>query len=242
DLYSCDEKNNGQPWPYGPSDGGEDNNLSWSYGGDPVRQRQAARTGLTLLMLSGGVPMITGGDELYRSQACNNNAYNLDSEKNWLDWPAASADEDQSRFAKFAREVLRFRSAHPALRPALWPEADDPDGNGLGAWSFLTDLGTPTGNGYLDNPNNHFLAWRVDGEPAGDEARSIYVAYNGATSEVIAHVPPAAAGFAWFHVLDTASWYESEGNIRAPGTEERFDEPTYGVKPRAVLVLVERPE
>ena len=30
DLYSCNTKNNTQAWPYGPSDGGEDNNNSWT--------------------------------------------------------------------------------------------------------------------------------------------------------------------------------------------------------------------
>ena len=34
DLYACNSKNNLQPWPYGPSDGGEDNNHSWDQGGD----------------------------------------------------------------------------------------------------------------------------------------------------------------------------------------------------------------
>ena len=47
-------------------------------------QRQAARTGLALLMVSAGVPMITGGDEMYRTPFGNNNRYNVDSEKNYL--------------------------------------------------------------------------------------------------------------------------------------------------------------
>ncbi|HSO31870.1 MAG TPA: alpha-amylase family glycosyl hydrolase, partial [Labilithrix sp.] len=89
DVYSCNGKNNGQPWPYGPSDGGEDNNHSWDHGGDQAAQRQAVRTGLALLMVSSGVPMITGGDELHRTLRCNNNGYNLDSPANWIDWKAA---------------------------------------------------------------------------------------------------------------------------------------------------------
>ena len=46
DLYVRNGKNNGQAWPYGPSDGGEDNNNSWDQGGVAVDQRKAARTGL----------------------------------------------------------------------------------------------------------------------------------------------------------------------------------------------------
>jgi isoamylase len=32
DLYAYNSKNNLQPWPYGPSDGGDDNNHSWDQG------------------------------------------------------------------------------------------------------------------------------------------------------------------------------------------------------------------
>jgi isoamylase len=61
DLYSCNGKNNRQAWPYGPSDGGEDNNNSWDQGGLASAQRQAARNGFALMMLSGGVPTARPG-------------------------------------------------------------------------------------------------------------------------------------------------------------------------------------
>jgi isoamylase len=100
DLYACNTKNNGQAWPYGPSDGGDDNNNSWDQGGAAADQRQAARNGLALMMLSAGVPMINGGDESLRSLQCNNNPYNLDSSANWLNW---NWNTDQSNFQAFAR-------------------------------------------------------------------------------------------------------------------------------------------
>jgi isoamylase len=237
DLHSCNEKNNSQPWPYGPSSGGEDNNLSWDYGGDPVRQRQAARTALSLLLLSAGVPMITGGDELYRTQYCNNNAYNLDASTNWLDW---SLPETFPEHAAYVRELLHFRNAHPALRPTTWNVAKDLDGNGMVDWAFLTDLGVPTTDAYLDNPSNHFLAWRVDGGPSGDTARSIYVAYNGTKFQIEAQLPKPAPGFSWYHVLDTSPWLEPKNNIHPAGAEELYPHPSYGVGRRAVVVFVER--
>ena len=64
DLYAFNVKNNQQPWPFGPSDGGEDNNISWDQGGNAAAQRQAARNGLAFIMLSAGVPMLTGGDPM----------------------------------------------------------------------------------------------------------------------------------------------------------------------------------
>ena len=43
DLYAYNSKQNNQPWPYGPSDGGDDNNHSWDQGGIGADQRKAER-------------------------------------------------------------------------------------------------------------------------------------------------------------------------------------------------------
>ncbi|HUQ07211.1 MAG TPA: alpha-amylase family glycosyl hydrolase, partial [Kofleriaceae bacterium] len=117
DVVACDTKSNAQPWPYGPSNGGTDANFAWNYAGDRARQRQAARTALALVVLSTGVPMIVGGDEVLRSQRCNNNPYNLDSVATWHD-PAAAARE--AAFLTFTSRLLAFRAAHPALRRRTW--------------------------------------------------------------------------------------------------------------------------
>ena len=41
DLYRCNGKNNSQAWPYGPSDGGTDNNESWDQGSVATAQRRS---------------------------------------------------------------------------------------------------------------------------------------------------------------------------------------------------------
>jgi hypothetical protein len=105
DLYGCNAKNNAQPWPLGPSDGGEDNNNSWDQGGVAADQRRAARNGFASLMLSAGTPMLTGGDEFLRSLGCNNNPYNVDSSGNWLGYDLTA---DQSTFRTFARRLIAF--------------------------------------------------------------------------------------------------------------------------------------
>ncbi|MBW4095242.1 MAG: glycogen debranching enzyme GlgX, partial [Acidobacteria bacterium] len=74
-------------------DGG-DHNHSWNHGvegraQDPAilaARAQSARNLMATLLLSMGVPMITAGDELGRSQRGNNNAYCQDNELTWLDW------------------------------------------------------------------------------------------------------------------------------------------------------------
>jgi isoamylase len=236
DLFSYNHKINNQPWPFGPSDGGEDHNASWDQGGDPAMQRKAARNALALIALSSGVPMFTGGDEMYRTQYGNNNAYNLDSDKNWLNW---SDQTTNAKFFTFTSRLLAFRNAHPALRRAsFYTGAVGP--SGLRDITWLTDQGVEASGAYMDNVNNHFLAYRIDGQPAGDSAASIYVAYNGWSGFVTARLPTPRPGKKWYRVSDTAPWMEPDGNFTAPGAEHPLDGATYGMAGRSILLLIER--
>jgi glycogen operon protein len=238
DLYAYNVKNNSQPWPFGPSDGGEDNNNSWDQGGDPGGQRQAARTGLAVLMLSAGVPLITGGDEMYRTLFGNNNAYNLDSSKNWLDF---SNRTTFSSFADFARRVIKFRDAHPVLRPATFFTGSDHNGDGVKDITWYRDNGAEADGAYMDNSSNHFLAYRLDGtEASGEPAASIYVAVNAWSGAITATLPAPRAGKTWYRVADTAAWMEGQGNAVEPGQEEALAGATYSVAARSALVLIER--
>ncbi len=135
DLYQCNSRNNSQPWPLGPSDGGSDNNNSWDQGGSAAEQRKAARNGMAFLALSAGTPMLTGGDEFLRSVQCNNNPYNLDSPGNWLSW---SWSTGQTTFKTFTQRLLAFRKKHPALRPASFYSAQTPMRT---SWSSIAGSG-----------------------------------------------------------------------------------------------------
>jgi isoamylase len=229
DLYHCNGKNNDQAWPYGPSNGGTDDNRSWDQGGDASRQRQAARTGLGILLLSTGVPMIVGGDEELRGQRCNNNPYNLDSVGTWHD-PADRIEH--AAFRTFASRLLAFRAAHPALRRRAPHD--------LETIRWYRANGAAAEGGFMDDPNQQFLAWRYDGAPAGDPAASILVAYNGGTSAVAYTLPAHAATTAWFRVADTGAWLEDESNIEMPGDEYRMMGNRYDLAPRSLVLFVER--
>jgi glycogen operon protein len=100
---------------------GENHNLSWNCGvegptGDAailaLRARQRRNFMLTLLV-SQGVPMLSGGDEVGRTQQGNNNAYCQDSELSWTPWDQATADD---AFLAFVRRLLALRAAQPVLR------------------------------------------------------------------------------------------------------------------------------
>ena len=119
DLVSYNEKHN-QANGDGNNDG-DNNNLSWNCGAegptdDPqinsLRDRQR-RNFLTTLLLSQGVPMLTGGDEWCRTQNGNNNAYCQDNEISWFNW---ERDEKQNQSLDFARRLIQFRKDHPVFR------------------------------------------------------------------------------------------------------------------------------
>jgi glycogen operon protein len=73
-----------------------------------LRQQQK-RNLLATLLLSTGTPMISGGDEIGRTQQGNNNAYCQDNPISWHNW---SLNEDQKSFLEFTRLVLQLRKQY----------------------------------------------------------------------------------------------------------------------------------
>jgi isoamylase len=65
------------------------------------------------LAFSQGVPMISHGDEIGRTQKGNNNAYAQDNELTWLDW---NLDDRQRELLGFTRRAFGVRAENPALR------------------------------------------------------------------------------------------------------------------------------
>ncbi|HEY1758507.1 MAG TPA: glycogen debranching protein GlgX [Bryobacteraceae bacterium] len=118
DLVSYNDKHN--------EANGEDNrdgtndNQSWNHGVEgptdvpairDLRDRQK-RNILATLLLSQGVPMLCGGDEIGRTQHGNNNAYAQDNETSWFDW---NLDERRRDLLEFVRLLIDLRKSHPNL-------------------------------------------------------------------------------------------------------------------------------
>jgi len=119
DLVSYNEKHN-EANGEGNRDGTDDN-ASWNCGVEgptdnpdviALRERQK-RNFLAILILSQGVPMICGGDEIGRTQRGNNNAYCQDNELSWYDWKLDRSSRDL--FA-FVQRLIALRREHPVLR------------------------------------------------------------------------------------------------------------------------------
>ena len=118
DLVSYNEKHNianGED-----NRDGDPNNLSWNCGVEgrtpdssviELRNRQRRNFVLTLFV-SIGVPMLSGGDELGRTQQGNNNGYCHDSELTWTPW---DLPPDEQAFCRFVRRMIALRASQPVL-------------------------------------------------------------------------------------------------------------------------------
>jgi len=121
DLVSYNEKHNEANGE--DSRDGESHNRSWNCGAEgptdnqeikSLRERQK-RNFLTTLMLSQGIPMLLGGDEMGRTQKGNNNAYCQDNEISWFDWE----NKDQN-LIDFVSELITLRRDHPIFHRRRW--------------------------------------------------------------------------------------------------------------------------
>lgn len=118
DLVSYNNKHN-EANGEGNRDG-ESNNRSWNCGVEgptnirdvnELRQRQMRNMFATLLV-SQGIPMICGGDEVMRTQGGNNNAYCQDNEISWTNW---DLDASQQEMLAFVSKMIHLRLSHPVL-------------------------------------------------------------------------------------------------------------------------------
>ncbi|MDJ0703277.1 MAG: glycogen debranching protein GlgX [Leptolyngbyaceae cyanobacterium MO_188.B28] len=115
---------------------GESHNRSWNCGveGDTndleilQLRAQQRRNFLATLMLSQGVPMMLGGDEMGRTQQGNNNTYCQDSELSWLDW---SLRETNAELLEFSQKLIHFRHLHPVFCRRSWFQGREIYGSGV---------------------------------------------------------------------------------------------------------------
>ena len=182
--------------------------------------------------------MFTGGDEFLRTPNGNNNPYNLDNRRTTS--TGDLIDTNKNHF-DFARRMIAFRRAHPALRPADTSTVRTTTATGSRTSPGIRDDGNEAGRRLLRRTQDrHFLAYRIDGTEFGDPALSIYVGYNGWQDPVNITLPSPSAGHAWFRAGDTAAWMENDGNFRDAGREDRLTDRNYTMDRRSVLVLIEK--
>jgi glycogen operon protein len=237
DLVSYDGKHNeanGESNRDGTSD-----NRSWNCGAegpsaDPailtLRARQS-RAMLATLLLSFGVPMMLGGDELGRTQQGNNNAYCQDNEISWVDW-----SQPDTELQDFASRLVAFRKRHPVFRRRRFlagAEASElrwftPGGTEMtdGDWSDASALAIAL---YLDGSDDPDRA--ADGTPLLDD--DFLVLVNAWWEPLEFVLPRTREREAWHVEVDTYDLTPPAGSAAA--VRDAGDR--VAVRPRSLVVL-----
>lgn len=230
DLVSFSVRHN---WANGEQNAdGAAENYSWNCGvegktGDSgvgnLRLRQK-RNLFASLLLSLGVPMMTAGDEMGRTQNGNNNAYCQDNEISWVDW---EADSDDEAFLCFVKRVIGLRAEHSAFRRPSFYRGDHTGG----PWKdivWLTRDGAEMTPAQWQDAGNAVLACTIAGD---DAAARYFLALNASPDPVTLALPPPKDR-TWEMLLDTG---EPDGGskIACTGALRTIDG-------RSLVLLVQR--
>jgi isoamylase len=224
DLVSFDHKHNEANGEDGRD--GTDDNRSWNCGAEglttepgvlALRGRQQ-RNFLATLLLSQGVPMLTGGDELGRSQRGNNNAYCQDNDISWVSWADGPGDEDVAEtdgpLLEYTRKLIQLRASHPVFRRRRFFQGEAVSGprGQVGDIAWFTPGGEEMTDDDWSAGFAKSLTVFLNGDgisepgPRGQRVRddSFLLLFNASETDLKFEVPPARYGEQWERVLDTA--------------------------------------
>ncbi|HXV76543.1 MAG TPA: glycogen debranching protein GlgX [Candidatus Polarisedimenticolaceae bacterium] len=216
---------------------GDPHNLSKNFGvegpaDDPairaLRRRQR-RGLLATLLFSLGVPMISGGDELSRTQRGNNNAYCQDNETSWYDW---ELDDDRRRFLEFVRAAIAVRNAQPVFRRRRFLADGDVRWLNPDASAMTGEDWSAPGRGHVGLLLSASAIDETDETGRVAEGDSMLLLINAEERPVTYALPPHDGLSGWQLVLDT--WREQ------PETETERDRgagEAYPLRPRTVALF-----
>ena len=217
---------------------GESHNRSWNCGVEGetdqpavniLRLRQVKNL-LSTLLLSTGVPMLTMGDELGRTQGGNNNAYCQDNEISWVDWDLRPEDHE---VCSLVRRLLHLRRNHPVFRQKAFFSGRALGADGVKDIAWFGADGVELKDAQWFDPEQQTLAMYLDGRgirSRGSRGETITddsfltVLHMGA-DDVTLSLPSAPWASSYDVVLDTAR----SGTMATSGT--------YPMTSRSVLLL-----
>ncbi|MBV8350081.1 MAG: glycogen debranching protein GlgX [Mycolicibacterium sp.] len=224
---------------------GSDDNRSWNCGAEgpttdagivALRAKQR-RNFLATMLMSQGVPMILGGDEIGRTQQGNNNTYCQDNPISYYDW---NLDQQRTDLLAFTTLAIGLRKQHPVFRRRSFLTGQQPrTGSGEDVAWLWTD-GTPMTSDRWNSGSLAFAMWLngaaltdtdANGTPLTDD--TFLVLFNASWNPQPFTLPPASLGTTWTPVLDTT---QSTG-LPAPPSTALPAGSAYSLGPRSLLVL-----
>jgi glycogen operon protein len=240
DLVSFNEKHNEANQE--DNKDGTDDNRSWNHGAEgptddhgvnELRARQR-RNFIATLLLSQGVPMLLGGDEICRTQHGNNNGWCQDNEISWYDW---NLGDEEHQLLEWTRRLIRLRLAEPVFRREHFLEGDRSDGL-PDVWWFRRDGRRMTRRDWEDSERGWlgvFLSGdhtdMVDAHGGPVNGDSFLVVINVSPEDVMFQLPAARLGTRWRVELTSA-----DPGLPAGERELRAREELY-VSARSITVL-----
>lgn len=214
DLVSYNEKHNEENGEN--SQDGESHNRAWNCGVEGPTDKpevlqlreQQRRNFLTTLMLSQGIPMLLGGDELGRTQKGNNNGYCQDNEISWFDWNLVSRNED---LLNFTRELIYFRRQHPVFRRRKWFQGQAIHGEGISDITWFNPDGSEMTDEQWEIGYAKSIGVFLDGNqipspgPQGQRIRdeSFLLFFNAHYETIEFNIPSRLEEKEWCVVIDT---------------------------------------
>ena len=148
-------------------------------------------------------------------------------------------DKTQKRMREFTRRAVNFRNDHEALRNDKYYNGCDNNNNGLKDITWLKLNAEEVDGSYLDNPQNSFLAFRIDGTEFNDSATSIYTALNKGDNEMLLNLPENLPNKKWYFIASTSEWSEdlnnfvNENKIKIVGKDHK-------IQPRSMMLFIEK--
>jgi isoamylase len=207
---------------------GYDDNVSCNWGAEgPTNQveisqlrEQMKRNFLATVAFSLGVPMLSAGDELGRTQQGNNNAYCQDSEISWVNW---ELDQSQTELLAFARRVLAIRRENTALFRCAFFRGDAECESGVKDLTWLRPNGAEMAEADWGRAKQRALGMLMhrhgsdEGRRSSPPAvpRTLLLLLNAGRRSCRFRLPAIAEPGRWLWVLSTASDRAPTRSIRA---------------------------
>ncbi|MDZ8201927.1 glycogen debranching protein GlgX [Microbacterium sp. SSW1-59] len=212
---------------------GADTNRSFNHGAEGhttdegilAARRKAMRNLLGTLLLSAGVPMLTAGDEVGRSQRGNNNAYCHDSPLTWLSWDHA---EWQSDLKAHVARLIRLRDENPALRPVRYARRGEhvPSASIM---EWYDETGRTMSDERWNDSTKRTLQYVASSTPENEERNRILLIVHGSEHAVSVTLPEIEAADRFVRVWSSLDERPlTEVTEHAPG--DRIDLPSTGME------------
>ncbi|MFL5576036.1 MAG: glycogen debranching protein GlgX [Gemmatimonadaceae bacterium] len=215
DLVSYERKHNEANGEENQDGHNENLSRNWGAEGDSGDARvnsmrlRSMRNFLATLALSQGVPMISHGDEIGRTQRGNNNAYAQDNELAWVDWDLA---DWQRELLAFTRKLFAIRHTNPVLRRRAFFRGRPVGREGAKDLTWLRPDGSEMRHEDWQDPGNHALGMLISGEAADEtdergrpvKGDTMLVLFNASDREVSFATPQVGGEGFWAELVNTA--------------------------------------